>query len=361
MPQSLTTPPAYKKVNPADVAILLLSVHSDTVPLIQVDEYANVFLAQQISQVSGVAQVLVFGDRAPSIRVQVDPAKLAATGLTLEDIRGTLASATTNAAKGIINSDKISFTIAANDQIIDADKFNDVVLAYRNGAPIRVRDVGQAVAAAVDRTVAGYQNNRDGVILAVFKQPGANVIDIVDRIKAELPQLTARIPPAVKVDTILDRTTTIRASVIDVEFTLVLTICLVVMVILLFLRNLWATLIPSVTVPLALAGSFAAMYLLQFQPRQSVADGAHHLGRFRGRRRHRGGGEHLPARRAWRSAVRRGAQGLARDRLYGAVDLLFADRGVHSAPAHERDYRPAVPRVCAHRHRVDRGLGAWCR
>ncbi len=264
LPQSLTTPPAYKKVNPADVAILLLSVHSDTVPLIQVDEYANVFLAQQISQVSGVAQVLVFGDRAPSIRVQVDPAKLAATGLTLEDIRGTLANATTNAAKGVINSDKISFTIAANDQITEADKFNDVVLAYRNGAPIRVRDVGQAVAAAVDRTVAGYQNNRDGVILAAFKQPGANVIDIVDRIKAELPQLTARIPPAVKVDTILDRTTTIRASVIDVEFTLVLTICLVVMVILLFLRNLWATLIPSVTVPLALAGSFAAMYLMNF-------------------------------------------------------------------------------------------------
>jgi hydrophobe/amphiphile efflux-1 (HAE1) family protein len=264
LPQSLTTPPAYKKVNPADVAILLFSVHSDTLPLTTVDEYANVFLAQQISQVSGVAQVLVFGDRAPSIRIQVDPAKLAATGITLEDIRGILANATTNAAKGVINSDKISFSIAANDQIIDAEKFNDVVLAYHNGAPIRVRDVGQAISAPVDRTVAGYQNNRDGVILAVFKQPGANVIDTVDQIKAELPQLTARIPPAVKTETILDRTTTIRASVIDVEFTLVLTICLVVLVILLFLRNLWATLIPSVTVPLALAGSFAAMYLMNF-------------------------------------------------------------------------------------------------
>ena len=148
MPQSLTTPPAYKKVNPADVPILLLSVHSDTVPLINVDEYANIFLAQQISQVSGVAQVLVFGDRTPSIRVQVDPAKLASSGITLEDIRGTLVTPTTNAAKGVINSDKISFTIAANDQITDADKFNDVVLAYRNGAPIRVRDVGQAVAGA---------------------------------------------------------------------------------------------------------------------------------------------------------------------------------------------------------------------
>jgi hydrophobe/amphiphile efflux-1 (HAE1) family protein len=264
LPQSLTTPPAYKKVNPADVSILLFSVHSDTMPLTTVDEYANVFLAQQISQVAGVAQVLVFGDRAPSIHVQVDPAKLAATGITLEDIRGTLANATTNAAKGVINSDKISFTIAANDQITDADKFNDVVLAYRNGAPIRVRDVGQAVSAPLDRTVAGYQNNRDGVILAVFKQPGANVIDTIDKIKAELPELTARIPPAVHVDTILDRTVTIRASVADVEFTMLLTIGLVVMVILLFLRNFWATLIPSVTVPLALAGSFAAMYLMNF-------------------------------------------------------------------------------------------------
>jgi hydrophobe/amphiphile efflux-1 (HAE1) family protein len=264
LPQALTTPPAYKKVNPADVPVLLLSVHSDTVPLIAVDEYANVFMAQQISQVSGVAQVSVFGDRTPSIRVQVDPAKLAASGITLEDIRSTLISSTTNAAKGVINTDKITFTIAANDQITDADKYNDVVLAYRNGAPVRVRDVGQAVSDQVDRTVAGYQNNRDGVILAVFKQPGANVIETVDQIKAQLPQLTARIPPAVKVETILDRTVTIRASVIDVEFTLVLTICLVVMVILLFLRNFWATLIPSVTVPLALAGSFAAMYLMHF-------------------------------------------------------------------------------------------------
>jgi len=264
LPQALTTPPSYKKVNPSDSPVLLLSVHSDTIPLITVDDYANIFLAQQISQVNGVAQVSVLGDRTPSIRVQVDPAKLAANGLTLEEIRGTLVGSTTNAAKGTINTDKISFTIAANDQIIDADKFNDVVLAYRNGAPIRVRDVGRAVAEPVDRTVAAYQNNKDGVILAVYKQPGANVIDIVDNIQAELPQLTARIPPAVKVETILDRTVTIRASVSDVEFTLVLTICLVVMVILLFLRNFWATLIPSVTVPLALAGSFAAMYLMNF-------------------------------------------------------------------------------------------------
>ena len=264
LPREMTTPPYYRKVNPADAPILLLSAHSDTVPLTTVDEYADLFLAQQISQVSGVAQVVIFGDKSPSIRVQVDPGKLAASGLTLEDIRGTLATATTNVAKGTINTARTSFTITTNDQILEAGPFNNVILAYRNGGPLRVSDIGQAISDAVDRNVAAYQNNRPGVILAVFKQPGANVVDTVDKIKAELPQLTGRIPPAIRVETILDKTTTIRASVADVEFTLALTIALVVMVILLFLRNFWATMIPSITVPLALAGSCAAMYLLNF-------------------------------------------------------------------------------------------------
>ena len=264
LPQSMTTPPSYKKVNPADSPILLLSARSDTMPLTEVDDYGDLFLAQQISQVPGVALVTIFGDKTPSIRIQVDPAKLASSGVTLEDIRGTLVNATANAAKGTLNTDKISFTIAVNDQITQAEQFNDVVLAYRNGAPIRVRDVGQAIPDAVDRNVAAYQHNQPGIILAVFKQPGANVVDTVDQIKAQLPQLSARIPPAVQVDIILDRTTTIRASVRDVQFTLGLTIALVVLVILLFLRNFWATFIPSVTVPLALLGSCGAMYLLNF-------------------------------------------------------------------------------------------------
>ncbi len=264
LPQAMTTPPSYKKVNPADSPILLLTLRSDTIPLVTVDEYADLFLAQQISQVPGVAQVSIFGDRTPSIRVQIDPAKLANSGLTLEDIRSTLISSTTNSAKGTLNTTKSSFTVAANDQITTAEQFNDVIIAYRNGAPIRVSDVGQAVSDQIDRNVAAYQNNKDGIILAVFKQPGANVVDTVDQIKAQIPQLTARIPPAIEVRTLLDRTTTIRASVSDVEFTLGLTIALVVMVIMLFLRNFWATLIPSVTVPLALTGSAAAMYLLNF-------------------------------------------------------------------------------------------------
>ncbi len=212
----------------------------------------------------GVAQVIIGGEQHPAIRIQVDPAKLANSGLTLEDIRSTLVNATTIAAKGTVNTAKTSFTIAANDQIIDPAPFNEAILAYHNGGPIRVRDVGQAVAGPSDRTVAAYQNGKPGILLIVYKQPGANVIDTVDQIKEQLPRLTRNIPPAINVSILQDRTITIRASVEDVEFTLMLTIVLVVLVILLFLRNFWATLIPGITVPLALLGSFAVMYLLNF-------------------------------------------------------------------------------------------------
>jgi len=264
LPQAMTIPPTYRKINPADPPILVLGARSETLPLTAINDYLDRFLAQQIAQVPGVAQAQIGGDRRPSIRVQVDPAKLAATGLTLEEIRTTIVSATTNAPKGTLYTDDIGFIIAANDQIIDAEPFNDVVLGYRNGGPIRVRDVGQAVAEASNRNLAAYQDNQLGVLLQIYKQPGANVIDTVDRIRAQLPRLTANIPPAMTVDVLLDRTQTIRASVREVEFTLALTIGLVVLVILLFLRNSWATIIPSITIPLALLGSFAAMYMLNF-------------------------------------------------------------------------------------------------
>jgi hydrophobe/amphiphile efflux-1 (HAE1) family protein len=264
LPQNLTTPPTYKKTNPADSPILILGAHSDTLPMTTIDDYADNFLAQQISQVTGVSQVTIGGESKPAIRIQVDPAKLAASGLTLEDIRAGLVTATSDAAKGTLSTTKTSFTIAANDQLTLPEQYENVVLAYRNGAAIRMRDVGQAVLGPADRTVAAYENNVRGIQLLVYKQPGANVIDTVDQIKAELPHLTANIPPAMVVTTILDRTVTIRSSVHDVELTLGLTIALVVLVILLFLRSFWATLIPAVTVPLALLGSCAMMYLLNF-------------------------------------------------------------------------------------------------
>jgi hydrophobe/amphiphile efflux-1 (HAE1) family protein len=264
LPQSLTTPPTYRKVNPTDPPILILSARSETLPLHVVQENVDNFLIPAISQVPGVARVAIGGDRKSSIRIQVDPARLAANGLTLEEIRNTVINATTVAAKGTLNVAKTSFTIAANDQITEAQPFNDIILAYRNGAPIRLRDVGQAVSEAANRNVAAHQNKDPGILLNIYKQPGFNVVDTVDQIKARLPRLTANLPPAVKVDAVLDRTVMIHASVHDVEFTLALTIGLVVLIILLFLRNFWATFIPSITVPLALLGSFAAMYLLNF-------------------------------------------------------------------------------------------------
>jgi hydrophobe/amphiphile efflux-1 (HAE1) family protein len=264
LPLTLTIPPTYRKVNPADPPVLILGARSETLPLPRINELLDSYLAQQIGQMAGVAQSQIGGDRRPSIRIQVDPAKLAWLGLTLEDIRPAIVNATTAAPKGMLYTPDLSFTIAANDQILDPEVFNAVILAYRDGAPIRVRDVGRAVADASNRYLAGYENNELGILLNVWKQPGANVIDTVDQIKAQLPRLTANIPPALTVQTIFDRTEVIRASVHDVEFTLVLTIGIVVLVVLLFLRNFWATVIPGITIPLALLGSFGAMYLLNF-------------------------------------------------------------------------------------------------
>ena len=264
LPQAMTQPPNYRKVNPADAPIMMLWAHSDTLPLTTVHDYLDNIFIQALSQVPGVAQASIIGDQKPSIRVQVDPAKLASIGLTLEEVRAKLVSATSNAAKGTIFTPKVGYTIAANDQIAEAEPFNDVILAYRDGAALRVRDVGQAVMEATSRYVAGFPNNKPGMLLAIRKLPGANVIDTVELIKAQLPKLTANIPAAMKVDPLLDRTVTIRASVRDVEFTLILTIVLVVLVVLVFLRSFWATFIPGITVVLALLGSFAAMFALNF-------------------------------------------------------------------------------------------------
>jgi hydrophobe/amphiphile efflux-1 (HAE1) family protein len=264
LPQAMTYPPIYRKVNPADAPIMMLWAHSDTLPLTTVHDYLDNVFIQALSQVSGVAQASIIGDQKPAIRVQVDPFKLASLGLTLEEIRGGLVSATTDAAKGTIFTPKVGYTIQTNDQITEAEPFNDQIVAYHDGAALRVRDLGQAVVEATSRYVAGYPNNKPGILLSIRKLPGANVIETVERIKEQLPKLNANIPPAMKVETMLDRTTTIRASVHDVEFTLMLTIALVVMVVLLFLRDFWATFIPSLTVPLALLGSFAAMFILNF-------------------------------------------------------------------------------------------------
>ncbi|WP_407168034.1 multidrug efflux RND transporter permease subunit [Bradyrhizobium sp. ORS 111] len=264
LPKNLPSPPTYRKVNPADSPIMILSATSDTLPLTTVSDRTDAELAQQISQISGVAQVFVGGQQKPSIRVQVDPAKLVAKGLSLEDVRAQIAIATTDSPKGNIDGERHAFTIYANDQLMQAKDWNDVIIAYRSGAPLRVRDIGQAVAGPEDMKTAAWADGQRGVFLVIFKQPGANVIDTVDRIKAQLPRLIASIPPTIKIKIISDRTLTIRAAVEDVQITLLITIALVVMVIFIFLRSFWATIIPSITVPLALLGACSLMWVFGY-------------------------------------------------------------------------------------------------
>jgi len=264
LPKNLPSPPTYRKVNPADSPILLLSATSDTLPLTTVSDSVDAQLAQQISQISGVAQVIIGGQQKPSIRVQVDPAKLVAKGLSLEDVRNQIAITTVDSPKGNIDGEKRAFTIYSNDQLLDSKDWNDVIIAYRNGGPLRIRDIGQAVTGPEDAKQAAWANGKRGVFLVVFKQPGANVIDTVDKIKSLLPRLVAAIPASIKVEVISDRTLTIRAAVEDVQFTLLLTIFLVVMVIFVFLRSFWATVIPAVTVPLALLGACALMWVFGY-------------------------------------------------------------------------------------------------
>ncbi|MEZ0219343.1 MAG: multidrug efflux RND transporter permease subunit [Tardiphaga sp.] len=264
LPKTLPSPPTYRKVNPADSPIMLLSATSDTLPITTVSDSVDAQLAQQISQISGVAQVTIGGQQKPAIRIQIDPAKLVAKGLQLEDIRSQIAITTVDSPKGNIDGATRSYTIYANDQLPESKDWNDVIIAYRNGGPLRVRDIGTAVTGPEDAKQAAWANGKRGVFLVIFKQPGANVIDTVDKIKAELPRLVAAIPPTVKIEVLSDRTQTIRAAVQDVQFTLLLTIALVVMVIFVFLRSVWATVIPSVTVPLALLGACALMWVFGY-------------------------------------------------------------------------------------------------
>jgi HAE1 family hydrophobic/amphiphilic exporter-1/multidrug efflux pump len=264
LPKTLPSPPSYKKVNPADSPMLILSVHSDVLPNITLDDYAETVIAQQISRIPGVAQVQVGGQQKPSVRVQVDPARIAALGIQLEDIANVISTATADTPKGSINGAQHSFAIYDNDQLLEAKPWNDVIIAYRNGAPVRIRDIGVAVDGPENNMLTAWQNGHSGLLLQVFKQGGANVIETVKRINALLPRAMASVPPSIKLDTVVNRTTTIQASVKDVEFTLLLTVALVVMVIFLFLRNTWATLIPGVTVPLALFGTAGLMYVVGY-------------------------------------------------------------------------------------------------
>jgi multidrug efflux pump len=264
LPSDLPAPPIYAKVNPADAPILTIALTSKTLPLTQLENLADTRLAQKISQQPGVGLVSISGGQRPAVRIQVNPRALAAYGLNIDDLRTTLGNANVNTPKGSFDGPRQATTINANDQITSAEDYSTLVIAYRNGAPVRLTDVATVVQGAENTKLGAWANRTPAVILNVQRQPGANVIQVVDSIKKMLPEMQAALPSSIDVTLLTDRTTTIRASVADVEFELGLAVILVVLVIFLFLRNLPATIIPSLSVPLSLVGTLAVMYLLGF-------------------------------------------------------------------------------------------------
>jgi multidrug efflux pump len=264
LPSDLPNPPIYSKVNPADAPVMTLALTSDSMTLDKIEDAADTNLAQKISQVSGVGMVSIAGGQKPSIRIQANPAQLASYNLSLEDLRTAISAANVDQAKGTLNGSRQSYTIGANDQLLTSADYKPVVIAYRNGAPVRASDVAVILEAAENNQQAAWMNRTPAVIVNIQRQPGANIIAVVDSIRKLLPQLQTSLPASVQVHILTDRTTTIRASVKEVEFDLMLTVALVVMVIFLFLRNLAATIIPSVAVPLSIVGTFGVMYLLGY-------------------------------------------------------------------------------------------------
>ena len=264
LPGNLPFPPVYNKVNPADAPIITLMLSSPSLQLREVNNYADSILAQKLSQVSGVGLVSIAGNVRPAVRVQVDPAAIANQGLTIEDVRSALTQANVNGPKGSINGAAQTFSISANDQISDADEYRNVVISYKNNAAVRLGDVAKVIDGVENDQLAAWANGKPAVLLDIRRQPGANIVKTVDDIKEMLPEMRTLLPVGVNLEVFSDRTVTIRASVEDVEFTLMLTICLVIAVIFVFLRRLWATIIPSVAVPLSILGTFAVMAFASF-------------------------------------------------------------------------------------------------
>ncbi|MGA3145185.1 MAG: multidrug efflux RND transporter permease subunit [Verrucomicrobiota bacterium] len=264
LPPGLPAPPIYSKSNPADAPILTLAISSKNFPLSQVEDYTDTRLAQKIAQVTGVGLVTISGGQKPSIRVQVNPAKLLSYGINLDDVRTALQQTSVNQALGNFDGVHQAYEINANDQLLTSKDYQSVVVAYRNGAPVVLSDVATVIDGVENNRLAAWKNTTPAVILNIQRQPGANIIQVVDRVKKLLPQLKANLPASMDVSILTDRTTTIRASVRDVKFSLMLTVALVVMVIFLFLRNVSATIIPSVAVPLSLVGTLGVMYLLGY-------------------------------------------------------------------------------------------------
>jgi multidrug efflux pump len=338
LPADLPIPPIYAKTNPADTPILTLALTSKTEALSRVEDLADTRLAPKISQLPGVGLVSISGGQKPAVRIQVNPTVLASYGLNLEDVRSSIVAANVNQAKGNFDGLHQAYQIGANDQLLSSDDYRPLILAYRNGAPVKLTDVADVVDDIENVRQAAWMNEVPAVIVNIQRQPGANIIQVVDRIKTLLPTLTATLPKSIQVGILTDRTNTIRASVEDVQFELLLTVALVVMVIFLFLRNLSATIIPSVAVPLSLVGTFGVMYLLGYSLNNLT----------------------LMALTISTGFVVDDAivmiENIVRYIEEGETPMRAALRGAHPAPVHGRHCRQALPRVCRHSGRHHPGL-----
>ena len=350
LPRNLPYPPTYSKVNPADTAIVTLALTSDSVSMRDLSDLADTLIGQRLSTVTGVGHVSVEGGIRPAVRIDADVTRLASYGLSMTDLSNAIVGANVAGPKGSLDGALQSYTIAANDQIESAEAYREIVVAYRNDGPVRLRDVASVEEGLENINVGGWYNGKPAVIVDVQRQPGANVIETVDRLKAELPRLKKALPPAVKLTLVHDRTGTIRASVHDVQFTLCLSVGLVVLVVLLFLRS-----IARHHHCRCRAAGFAHRHVrrdvvLRLQPRQPLADGLDDRHRLRRRRRHRHDREHRASPREGRQADAGRPRRRTRDRVHGDLADAVAHRGVHPAAVHDRPRRAHVPRVRADAH-----------
>ena len=359
LPPDMPDPPSFRKVNPADSSIIVLTLTSKTLPMPKVDEYAEDLLAERISTLAGVAQVQVFGAQKYAVRVQLDPRRLAARGLGVDEVVSAIQGGNVNLPSGTLNGTQRTFVVEANGQLQDAAAYRPLVVAYRNGAPVHLNELGH-VLDSTENDKAGAWIGKDltrGIVLGVQRQPGANTLAVVDSIKALLPELRSQLPAGLELTPVYDRSQTIRGSVNDVKLTLLLALGLVVLVIFLFLRNVRASLIPSIAIPISFAGTFVVMYLLGFSVDNLslmaltlcvgfVVDDA--IVVLENISRHLESGL---------SPVEATLQGTQRDRLHHRVDDDLARRGVHPRALHGRNRRAPVPRICNHRGGRDPAFG----
>ena len=357
LPPNMPSPPTFRKVNPADSPILFLALTSTTLPLSTVDEYAETLLGQQISMVPGVAQVGVFGSMKYAVRIQVNPAQLAARRIGIDEVLQSIQSANVNMPMGTLYGAHNAFNIQSNGQLTDAALFRPLIVAYRNGAPVRLDEVATVSDSVQDNRQAGWINAEPGIILAVQRQPGTNTIAIVDAIRKLLPRFRSIMPPAMHLSIEYDRSISIRQSVNDVKFTLFLAICLVVLVIFLFLRNLSATVIPSLALADGHHRNLRGDVPARLHHRQSVPARADAVGGLRRRRRHRHARKHRAAHGAGQGRRGGGVRRLEGNRFHHYLDDPGAGRGLPAGLLHGRDSRPAAPRIRRGHHFRRAGFG----